>query len=104
MVFHWSLNDRKARQVSGTLLSILVDPNNAVVWMVSTHPPTFKSLSPFNDSLVTVPKAPIMIDKIVIFLFYIFSILLQGWGTNPSVNFFTVLFCGQPGKQSPQFW
>ena len=34
MVFHRNLNDRNSPQVSGTLLSILADPNNAVVWMV----------------------------------------------------------------------
>ena len=33
--------------------------NNAVVWMVSTRPPTPKSSRPFNNPLATVPKAPI---------------------------------------------
>ena len=37
MVFLWSLYDNKS-QVSRTLLSILGDLNNAVVWMVSTCP------------------------------------------------------------------
>ena len=36
MVFHWSLSVNKSPQVSRILLSILVDLNNAVVWMVST--------------------------------------------------------------------
>ena len=36
MVFHWSLSDKKSPQVSRTLLSILSDLKNAVVWMVST--------------------------------------------------------------------
>ena len=31
--FHWSLSDSKSLQVFRTLLSILVDLNNAVVWM-----------------------------------------------------------------------
>ena len=35
VVFHWSLKDNKSPQVSMTLLSILADPNTAVVWMVS---------------------------------------------------------------------
>ena len=39
MVFHSSLGD-KTPQVSRTLLSILAVINNAVVWMVSTRPPT----------------------------------------------------------------
>ena len=37
MVFHWSLGDSKSPWVSRTLLSILADLNNAVVWMVSTR-------------------------------------------------------------------
>ena len=38
MVFHWSLSDSKSRQVSRTLLSILADLNNGVVWMVLSRP------------------------------------------------------------------
>ena len=44
MVFHWSLSDSKS-QVFRTILSILGIHNNAVVWMFSTRPLTFKSLS-----------------------------------------------------------
>ena len=72
MVFHWSLSDSKSPQVSRTLLSILAILNNAVVWMVSTRPPTSKSASPFNNPLVTVPKAPIAIGIIVTFMFHSF--------------------------------
>ena len=35
MVYHWSLSDSKSHQVSWTLLSILTNLNNVVVWMVS---------------------------------------------------------------------
>ena len=72
MVFHGSLSDRKSPQVSSTLLSILAVLNNAVVWMVSTRPPTSKSSSPFNNPLVTVPNAPITIGKIVTCMFHSF--------------------------------
>ena len=72
MVFHWSLRDSKSSQVSWTRLRILAVFNNAVVWMVSTRPPTFKSSRPFNNSLVTVPKAPILIGTIVTFMFHNF--------------------------------
>ena len=72
MVFHWILNDSKSPQVSRTLLSILAVFNNAVVWMVSTRPPTSKSSRPFNNPLVTVPNAPITIGIIVTFMFYSF--------------------------------
>ncbi len=69
MVFHCSLSDSKYPQVSRTLLVVL---NNAVVWTVSSRPPTSKSSSSFNSSLVTVPKAPITIGIIVTFLFHSF--------------------------------
>ena len=72
MVFHWRLSDSKSPQVSRTLLSILAVFSNAVVWMVSTQPPTSKSSRPFNNPLVTVPKAPITIGIIVTFMFHSF--------------------------------
>ena len=72
MVFHWSLSDSKPPQVSRTLLSILAVFNNAVVWMVSTRPPTSKSSGPFKNPLVTVPKASITIGVIVAFMFHSF--------------------------------
>ena len=37
-VFHRRLSDRKTPQVSRTILSILVNLNNAIVWMVSASP------------------------------------------------------------------
>ena len=40
--------------------------------MVSTRPPTSKSSRPFNNTLVTVPKAPITIGIIVTFMFHSF--------------------------------
>ena len=55
-----------------TLPSILAVLNKAVFWMVSPRPPTSKSSSPFNNPLVTVPEAPITIDKIVTFIFHSF--------------------------------
>ena len=72
MVFHWGLSDSKSPQVARTLLSILAVFNNAVVWKVSTRSPTSKSSRPFNNPLVTVPKAPITIGIIVTFMFHSF--------------------------------
>ena len=66
--FHWSLGDSKSPQVSRTLLSILTVLHNALVWIVSTWPPIFKSSRPFNNPLVTVPKSSITIDIIVTFM------------------------------------
>ena len=74
MVFHWSLSDSKCPQVSRTLLSILAVLSSAVDWMVCTHLPTSKSSSPFNNPLVTVPKAPITIHTIVTLMFHKVSI------------------------------
>ena len=72
MVFHWSPSDSKSPQVSRTLLSILAVLNNALVWMVSTCPPTSKSSSPFSNLLVTVPNAPITIGIIDTSIFHSF--------------------------------
>ena len=55
-----------------TRLRILAVLSNAVVWIVSTHPPTSKSSRPFNNPLVIVPNAPITIGTIVTFMFHSF--------------------------------
>ena len=54
--FYWSQCDGTFSQVSSTLLSILTDLNNAVVWMVSTRPLISKSSTPCTNPLVTVPN------------------------------------------------
>ena len=72
MVFHWSLSDSKSPQVSRTLLSILAVLSNAVIWIVSTRPPIFKSCRPFNNPFVIVPKVPITTGTIVTFMFHSF--------------------------------
>ena len=72
MVFHWSLSDSKSPQVSRTRLKILAVLSNAVVWIVSTRPPTSKSFRLFNNPLVIVPKSPITIGTIVTSMFHSF--------------------------------
>ena len=91
MVFHWGLSDNKSPQVSRTLLSILVVFNNAVVWMVYTQPPTSKSSRPFNNPLVTVPKAPITIDINVTFIFHSFSSLAKSRYLSLFSHFFSFI-------------
>ena len=103
MVFHWSLSDSKSPQVSRTLLSILAVLNNAVVWMVSTRPPTSKSSSPFSNPLVTVPNAPITIGIIVTCMFHSFFSSLARPRYLSFFSHFSVLFCGPPGQQSRLF-
>ena len=61
MVFRWSLSDSKSPQVSKTRLRILAVLSNAVVWIVSTRPPTSKSSRPFNNPLIIVPYAPLLL-------------------------------------------
>ena len=56
MVFHWSLNET---QVSRTLLGILIELSNAVVWFVFIHPLISKCTSSFINPFVTIPRAEI---------------------------------------------
>ena len=72
MVFHRSLSDSKSPQVSRTLPSILADLTHSVVWTVSNRPVISNSSSLFNNPLVTVPRAQIIINLIVTFMFYSF--------------------------------
>ena len=89
MVFHWSLTDIKSPQVSRSRLRILDVLSNAVVWIVSTRPPTSKSSRPFNNSLVIVHKAPITIGTIVTFMFYSFFKTLA---SSRYLSFFSLSF------------
>ena len=72
MIFHWNLSSRKSPQVSRTRLRILAVLSNAVIWIVCSRPPIFKSSRPFNNPFVIVPKAPITIGTIVTFMFHSF--------------------------------
>ena len=51
MVFHWILCKSKSLQVSRTLLSILANLNNAVVWIISIIPLISNSSSLFPSIL-----------------------------------------------------
>ena len=57
MVSHKSLSDCKSPQVFWILLSILINRNNAIVWIVSS-PLISKSSSSCTNPLMTVPRAP----------------------------------------------
>ena len=101
MIFQWSLSDSKSPQVSGTLLSILAFLNDAVVWMVSTRPPTSNSCSPFNNPLVTVPKAPITISIIVTVMFHsVFNSLARSRYVSFSLSFNFILWSAGTAKST----
>ena len=89
MVSYWGLSDNKSPQVSRTLLSILAELNNAVIWMVS---------SPCINPLVTVPRSPIVTGIVITFMFHNF---LNSQATSRYLSLFSL--CGLPGQQSPQF-
>ena len=59
--YHWNRSDSKSHQVYRTLLGILADLINAVLWSVSTRSFISKSSSSGTNLLVTVPRAPITI-------------------------------------------
>ena len=81
MVSHWSLSDSKSPQISGTLLNILADLNNAVV---------------FRSFLLS---APLTIGITVTFKLHSFLVLKQGQGTYISFRFFfLVLLSDPPGR------
>ena len=72
MVFHRSMSDNKSSQVSRTLLSILADLSNTVIWIVSTRRLISNSPSAFTNPLVTLPRAPITSGITVTFMFHSF--------------------------------
>ena len=81
MVVSWSLSDTKSTRVSRTLLRILGDINNIVVWMVPTRLLISKSSSPYTTPSVIVPNASITVSITVTFLFHrlFFSFLARSW-------------------------
>ena len=86
MVFHWSLSDSKSPQISKTLLSILADVNNAVV-----YPPISKFSFPFINP---VPRAQISIGINTTFMLHSFSIPDKDRGIYPSFQFLSILLFG----------
>ena len=89
MIFHLSLSDSKSPQVSRTLLSILANINNAVVWMVSTHPLISKSSSPCTNFLVTVPSMSITTGITITFMCHNFFSFLARFRV---LSFFSLSF------------
>ena len=102
MVSLWSLIDSKSPQVSRTLLSILADLNNTVVWMVSTRPLISKSTSPCTSLLLTVSRASITIGITVTFMFNSFfnSLAKSGYLFLFSLSFNFILSSAETAKST----
>ena len=104
MVSHWSLSDSKSPQVSWTLLSILIDLNNAIVWMLSPRSLISKSSSPCTNPLQTVSSAPITNGITVTFMFNsFFQFYLKVQVLNDSFRFPSLLSYDQQKRQSSLF-
>ena len=105
MVFHWYLSDRKSPQVSRTLLGILGDLKNAIVWMVSNRL-HISQVFQFTKPLVTVLKIIIIIIIIIkrtcriVGLMVKLKVFKQGLGTYFSSRFLLFLLFGSPGRQN----
>ena len=102
IIFHWRLGDSKSPQVFRALFSILVVFNNAVVWVVSTRPPTSKSSRLFHNPLVTVPKATITIGTSVTYTFHIFfnSLAMSRYLSLFSHSFSFILWSAETAKST----
>ena len=85
LVFHWRLSDSKFPLICRTILSILVDLHNAVVWLVSICSPISKSFSLFSEPLRTVLSTPNTIGITVTLMFH--SFLVFGWDPNTCLSF-----------------
>ena len=111
-VFHWSLSDSKSPKVFKTLLSIVADLVNAVVWKVSVRPVIFMSSSPLTKLLESVVNAPIITGITITFIFqnffsslarskylslFLLSLIFTQWSTGMAISFFSFFFLGGGG-------
>ena len=72
MIFHWSLHNNKAPQVSRTLLNILTDLYSFLVWVVPIHTPISNSSTLLFKPLGTVLGTLIAIGVTVTLIFHCF--------------------------------
>ena len=91
-------------QVSRTLLSILIDLNNAVVRMVSTCLLISNSSSLFTNPLGIFPSAPITISITATFTFYRFLFSSKVLVLFSLFHFLSFSLCGLLWQQSSLFF
>ena len=92
--------DRKSPEIPRTLLSILADIDNVVVWMFSTYRLISKSSSSFINPLGIAPSAPITIGITVTFILP--SLVFISLTRYRYLFFFSlfqkILLCGPTGR------
>ena len=71
------LSDSKSPQFSRTLLSILADFKNVVVWVISAHHPISKYSSPLPKPPEIVPSAPFTSGITVTLMYHSFFLVLS---------------------------
>ena len=93
------------QQVSRTLLSILANISNAVVWRVSAHPLISNFSRPLSNPLGIVPSVPITIGIIATYMFsflarskflslFLFSLIFTEWSAGMAKTIIRqILFC-----------
>ena len=104
MVIHWSFGVSKFPRVSKTLLCILADLNNAVVWVIPIRLPISYSFSPLSkhssynqyDPYCHVPQLSYFSSKVQVlvafFVFFDFPLSGPPGGQNPLYNSFFFFF------------
>ena len=102
MAFLRSLSDSKSPKVCRTLVNILTDLNNAILWMIFTpllswYFQVFQSH--YQSFGVIVPKTTITIGITSPSCSIVVLVFLQSLDIYLSFNF----LCGLPGRQIPQF-
>ena len=104
MVLHWSLSESKSPPVTRTLLSILADLNNAVVWMISDCPLIFNSSSPLTKPLGNVTSALIIIGITVTFMFHCFFLVFGKFQVLVSLSFRLIFTQWPAGTDKSAIW
>ena len=104
MVFSWKLSGSKSPQVSRTLLSILANLNNAVIWMVFARSLISNSSSPLIKPFEIIQSAPITINITISLMFHNFFLVLW-WGLSTCLSSCFLWFspCGPLGWLSILF-
>ena len=102
VVFHCSLSDSKSLQVSRTLLSILADLNNVMVWMVPFLLMISNSSIFFSKPLGTIPSASTTNGITSIVMLYGFFSSLDRFKYVSILFFFFFSVSGPPERHNPQ--